>query len=357
MNLRIFDKNGKEIKIKEKVIEIKDFEVSKNFEHFMIKEIYDQIIASKILLESLNSEQKENVNKTIELIENSKKIIFIGAGSSYHSSLIASHLLRKLSYESYSVIASEFKELKYDNDTLVFLVSQSGETMDTILAAKKLKDKVKSLISVVNIPYSTLYRISDFSLEIKAGIEKCVAATKTYTNQVILFFYLANKLGMKINLEKIPQEIENIILSNEEKIRNVAKELKYVKDFFILGRNINYYSSLEIALKLKEISYIHAEAFYGSELKHGTLALIDENSYVLALAPFWDENIKVNIEEVKARGAKVFEIPKDFKAFEEYPTFSLYSVIIGQLLTYYIAKEKGLPIDYPRNLAKTITVK
>ncbi|MEM0481234.1 MAG: SIS domain-containing protein [Candidatus Aenigmatarchaeota archaeon] len=357
MEIKIYNKNGIELKLEEKVINLQELKYETSFEHFLIKEIYEQKIVSKILIESLRIEQKDRIYKIRQLISESNKIVFIGAGSSYNSSLIGAHLLRKLGYESYAIIASEFEELNYDKSTLVFLVSQSGETMDTILAAKKLKNKVKALVSIVNIPYSTLFRISDYPLEIKAGPEKSVAATKTYTNQVLTFFFLAKELGFKIKINKIPKEIEKTIERNENKIKEISKILKDVKDLFILGRGINFYSSLEIALKLKEISYIHAEAFYGSELKHGTLALIDENSYVLALAPFWDENIKVNIEEVEARGAKVFSIPQDFKVSEKYPEFSLYSVIIGQLLTYYTAKEKGLPIDYPRNLAKTITVK
>jgi len=357
MKIKIYNKEGNEIIPKEKTVFLPEIRVEKNFEHFIIKEIYEQQISSKILIESLKNEQSSILDKIISLIYNSNKIVFIAAGSSYHSSLIASHLLRKLGFESYSIVASEFEEMNYDKKTLVFLVSQSGETMDTILAAKKLKDKVFSLVSVVNVPFSTLHRIADLSLEIKAGVEKCVAATKTYTNQVITFFYLAKLLGMNIDVEKIPRGVSEAIKENEEKIKNLAKNLKDLKDIFIIGRSINYYSSLEIALKLKEIAYIHAEALYGGELKHGTLALIDENSYVLALNPYFDENIKTNIEEVKARGAKLFEIPKDFYVDSDYPYFSLYSVIIGQLLTYYIAKEKNLPIDYPRNLAKSVTVK
>ncbi|MFH7904007.1 MAG: SIS domain-containing protein [Candidatus Aenigmatarchaeota archaeon] len=354
--MKIFDKNGNEILPKERIFYLPEFKLEKNFEHFMLKEIHEQPKASKILIESLKNEQNSELDKIISLIHNSKKIVFIAAGSSYHASLIASHLLRKLGFESYAIISSEYEEFNYDKNTLVFAVSQSGETMDTILAVKSLKDKVNKIISVINIPHSTLHRLADYSIEIKAGIEKCVAATKTFTNQVITFFYLARLLGMNLDIDKIPKDISESIKENEEKIKKQASILKSLNNLFVIGRSINYYSSLEIALKLKEISYIHAEALYGGELKHGTLALIDENSYVLALNPYWDKNIKTNIEEVKARGAKVLEIPKDFYVNSDYPYFSLYSVIIGQLLTYYIAKEKGLPIDYPRNLAKSVTV-
>jgi len=357
MKIRFFNREGKEIE--KKVVKLKwiDFDIKKDFEHFMIKEIYEQPLVSKILIDSLKTEQEDAVNRFLDEIEKANKIVFIAAGSSYHSSLIGSRLLRELGYEAYSVLASEYKDIRYDKNTLIIAVSQSGETMDVILALKDLKERVKRVLSVVNVPYSTVQRMSDLSLEIKAGPEKCVAATKTYTNQVITFFYLANMLGMKIDIDEIPLEIEKVIRTNEEKIKKIARELKEEKDIFIIGRGINYYSSLEIALKLKEISYIHAEALAGGELKHGTLALIENGTKVLALNPSWDVDIKTNIEEVVSRGGIVYEIPKDFYADESYPNFSLYSVIIGQLLTYYIAKEKGLPIDYPRNLAKSVTVK
>ncbi len=356
MMIKIYNKEGKEIKKDIKKLKWINFEVDKEFEHFMIKEIYEQPIVSKILIDSLDTEQNDVVDKFISIINESEKILFIAAGSSYNSSLIGSHLLRRLGYEAYSILASEYKEDLYDKDTLVIAVSQSGETMDVILALKEIKSKVKNVLSIVNVPYSTIQRLSDLSIEIKAGPEKSVAATKTYTNQVITFFYIAKKLGMDINISKIPKDIKGIIENNEEKIKIIAKKLKDIKDIYILGRGINYYSAQEIALKLKEISYIHAEALPAGELKHGTLALVEPETNIIALNPFWDKEIKINIEEVLARGGKVIDIPGEFDVPSEYPNFSLYSVIIGQMLTYYIAKEKKLPIDKPRNLAKSVTV-
>jgi len=356
MIIKIYNKEGKEIKKDIKQLKWIEFEVEKRFEHFMIKEIYEQPIVSKILIDSLETEQSYIVDKFINIIENSKKIVFLAAGSSYHSSLIAAHLLRKLGYETYSVLASEYKEMLYNKDTVVIAVSQSGETMDVILALKEIKDKVKNILSVVNVPYSTIQRMSDLSLEIKAGPEKCVAATKTYTNQVIAFFYLAKKLGMNIDINRIPKDIKDVIEKNENKIKEIAKNVKNERDIYILGRGINYYSAQEIALKLKEISYIHAEALPAGELKHGTLALIEAGTVVIALNPKWDKEIKTNVEEVLARGGKIIDIPNKFTMIDSYPNFTLYSVIIGQLLTYYTAKEKGLPIDKPRNLAKSVTV-
>ncbi|MEM1782640.1 MAG: SIS domain-containing protein [Nanopusillaceae archaeon] len=357
MKIEFYDLSGNLIEKKIKKLKWINLEYKKEYEHYMIKEIYDQILVSKILIDSLNTEQEKTINDFIEKINDSKKIVFVAAGSSYHASLIGSKLFRELNYDAYSVLASEYKEMKYDRDTLVIAVSQSGETMDVILALKDLKSRVKDILSIVNVPYSTIQRMSSNSIEIKAGQEKCVAATKTFTNQVITFFYIANKLGLKINLYDIPKEIENTIKNNEEKVINLSKYLKNEKDLYIIGRGINYYSSMEIALKLKEISYIHAEALPGGELKHGTLALIEEGTKVLSLNPYWDDNIKTNIEEILARGGSVYKIPGDFNISESFPDFTIYSVIIGQLLTYYIAREKRLPIDYPRNLAKSVTVK
>ncbi len=357
MKIKIYNKEGKEIKKEIKILKWINFESEKTFEHYMIKEIYEQPLVSKILIDSLETEQSDVVNKFIEEIKNSSKIVFIAAGSSYHSSLIGSYLLRKLDYEAYAVLASEFNEwINYDKNALVIAVSQSGETMDVILALKKLKNKVRKILSVVNVPYSTIQRLSNLSLEIKAGPEKCVAATKTYTNQVILFYFLAEKMGLKIDVEKIPERIKYTIEKNEEKIKKIAKEWKNEKDIYILGRGINYFASLEIALKLKEIAYIHAEALPAGELKHGALALIEPGVKTIFLNPKWDEKIKTNIEEVKARGGIILDIPNDFD-FPNYDLdFPIYSVVIGQLLTYYIAKEKGLSIDKPRNLAKSVTV-
>ena len=358
MKFKIYDRYGREIKKEVKEVYVKEIPINnKNFEHYMIKEIHEEKIYSSILINSLEHEQTSQLDKFLKDIENSGKVIFLAAGSSYHSSLIASYLLRKLGIESYAVIASEYdNQTIYNKDTLVVAVSQSGETMDVILAIKNLKNKVKKIVSIVNVPYSTVQRISDYSLEIRAGFEKAVAATKTYINQLILFYYVAKKLGLKVDINEIPKRIEYTIDKNEDLIKDIAK--KYIKenDIYIIGRGINYYASLEIALKLKEISYIHAEALAAGELKHGTLALIERGTKVIALNPYFDEKIKTNIEEVEARGGEVLDIPNNFN-FPEYDLdFPIYSVIIGQLLTYYIAKFKNLPIDKPRNLAKSVTV-
>jgi glucosamine--fructose-6-phosphate aminotransferase (isomerizing) len=356
MRIKFYNILGKEINKEIKKLKWINLEDKNIYEHYMIKEIHEEPLVSKILIDSLETEQNYIVDKFIKEIEEADKVVFLGAGSSCHSSLIGSRLFREIGIEAYSIISSEYKDMKYDKNTLVIAISQSGETMDTIIAIKNIKNRVKDILSIVNVPYSSIQSLSSFSLEIKAGPEKCVAATKTYINQVITLFYLVNKFGLKINLKEIPEKIRDT-LKNAEKIKEIAKEFVNEKDLYIIGRGINYYSSLEIALKLKEISYIHAEALAGGELKHGTLALIEPGTKVLALDPKWDEDIKTNIEEIKARDGRVYEFSKYFYINNDYPEYSLYSVIVGQLLTYYIAKYKGLPIDYPRNLAKSVTVK
>lgn len=357
MKINYYNKFGDQIKKSSKTLRWIDFTTEKKFDHYMLKEIYEQPMVSKLLIDSLNTEQSDIVEKFIKAITEASKVVFIAAGSSYYASSLGAYLLRKLGIEAYAVIASEYDEwVNYDNNTTVIAVSQSGETMDVILALKNLKNKVKKILSVVNVPYSTIQRMSDCSLEIKAGPEKCVAATKTYMNQVITFYYLARELGFSVNIDNIPSNIQKIIEWNEKNIIDIAKELKGDNDIYILGRGLNYFASLEIALKLKEIAYIHAEALPAGELKHGTLALIEPGTKVIALSPSWDSKVKTNIEEVKSRGGVVLNIPEDFKFTEYSYEFPIYSVVIGQLLTYYIAKEKGLPIDKPRNLAKSVTV-
>ncbi len=358
-SIRIFNKKGNLIKKKIKNLTLVELSAKKReFEHFMLKEIFEQPLAAKILIESLEGEQGERIDKLCELIEKSKNIVFLGAGSSYHASLIGAYLLRKLGFLAEAILASEYQLGVYDKETLLIPVSQSGETMDVLLAVKNLRKKVFHVFSVLNIPYSSLERLSDSFVYINAGLEKCVAATKTYTNQVLLFLLLAKKLGLRIPIRKAPNALQEIIEKNEERSIKIAKEIKNEESIYIIGRGINLFAGMEIALKLKEISYIHAEVLAGGELKHGTLALIEPGTKVLSLNPKWDKRIESNMKEIESRGGKIYSINKngDFVVPEDKFLYPVYAVICGQLLTYYTAKERGLPIDKPRNLAKTITV-
>ncbi|MCC7572522.1 MAG: glutamine--fructose-6-phosphate transaminase (isomerizing) [Candidatus Methanofastidiosum sp.] len=361
-----YDKEGKEIKkeIYEFTWAIPQEESIQNYPHYMIKEIHEQPISSQRLINSLDGEQHDKINKIAQLVKNSKRVVFTAAGSSYYASLLGIYFLNRVGVNAHTLIASEFQNfMLVDKDTLFIAISQSGETMDVVAAAKWARERGAKIVSLVNVPHSTLQRISDISLEIHAGPEICVAATKTFTNQVVALLYLSYLLGFSVNMKTIPQKIDYVIKENEEAIKKMADELYEKKDIYIIGRGLSYPPSREMALKLKEISYIHAEGMMGGELKHGTIALIEPGTPVIALIPGKDFDMFSNAKEVEARGARVITIANmmdsDFKIDVTINDgkFAILSVVIGQLLTYYIAKKKGLPIDKPRNLAKSVTVK
>jgi len=331
------------------------------YPHYMIKEIKEQPLVSKRLLDSLKTLQKDNLDRLAEKIKSSKKVFFLAAGTSYHASLIGVYLLNRLGIEARTVIASEFENyLHVDNETLIIPLSQSGETMDLVTVLKPAIKKGAKVASVVNVPHSTIQRLSEFSIETLAGQEVCVASTKTFTNQLIVLYALAKKLGYDIDLDKIPDKIKSTIEDNEEKIKESAKELADKKDMFILGRSVTYPMAREIALKLKEIDYIHAEGMMGGELKHGTIALIEEGTPVIGLVADDDLSMISNLKEVESRGAKNIIISNkkgDFITPDcDDSEFAIYCGIIGHLLSYYIGVENNLEIDKPRNLAKSVTV-
>ena len=332
-----------------------------DFDHWMIKEIKEQPEAVERLEKSLKLEQKDVVEKFAEMIQQHEKVIFVAAGTSYHASLLGVYLLQKAGIEAQALIASEFKNYeRVDEDTLVIAVSQSGETMDTIESIKYSKNHGGTIASIVNVPHSTIQRESKISLEALAGQEKCVAATKTFTNQVYILLKLASLINSNIQYEGFSERLRKLIKNNEGKIKELAKKLKHEHDIYIIGRGSSYPVSREIALKLKEISYIHAEGMMGGELKHATLALIEEGTPVISLIPNKKDDILSNVKEVESRNAFSIRLSPhygDFEIPENGETFSLMATTIGFLLAYYIAKENGLPIDKPRNLAKSVTVK
>lgn len=334
------------------------------YEHYMIKEIMEEPVAAKRLINSLRAEQQEKMRQLKSAIEFSKRVVFVAAGTSYHASLLGVYFLNKAGIEAHTIIASEFRNFTLlDEHTLVIAISQSGETMDLIEALHGIKAKGVKIASMVNVPHSTVQRMSNLSINICAGQEVCVAATKTFVNQVIALLYLASLFGYKAELEIVPQLIAELI-SQQDRIKSIAMQLRDSRDIYVIGRGFSYPVAREIALKLKEISYIHAEGMMGGELKHGTLALIEQGTPVIVLMPKSDADIISSAKEVEARGARVIAFSENglyenrigIPAIDK-PTFSILAAIAGQLLTYYIAKEKNLPIDKPRNLAKSVTVK
>ena len=356
---------------------------------FMLKEIYEQPDAirntvSPRISDGLPDFTTDGIDD--EIFTNCKQIMVVACGTAMHAGMVGKQLIEsKLRIPVQVEIASEFryKNPIIDENTLTIVLSQSGETIDTLEALKLAKTKGSKVLSIVNVKGSTIARESDYVLYTHAGPEIAVASTKAYTVQVAAMYLIAGRMGL---VKKIITEAEarqfmaklvnasNIIeetLENANNIKRVANHIKLSPDAFYIGRGLDYIMSLEAALKLKEISYVHAEAYAAGELKHGTIALITENVPVIALATQEDVYAKVisNIREVKARGAYVVLISMDDeitdpaicdkhiripKVDSEFTTFA--TAVILQLIAYYTSEAKGLDVDKPRNLAKSVTV-
>jgi len=333
------------------------------FAHYMLKEIKEQPAVSERLIQSFGTIQKDKIEQLATMVGSAKRVVFLACGTSYHASLVGCFLLNQLGIEAHTVIASEFESfILVDRDTLVIAISQSGETMDVVSVVKNIRKTGAKFAAIVNVPYSTVQRLSDMSIEILAGQEVCVAATKTFTNQLITLFALAQELGYRdIDLESLPGKIQKTIDLNEEYIKRLAETLYQKEDIFVLGKGISYPQAREIALKLKEIPYIHAEGMMAGELKHGTIALIEDGTPVISLIPNNSPDMISSTREVEARGARTIVISNTDGELKIPPCcdaeFAVYSGIVGHLLSYYIAKLRGCPIDKPRNLAKSVTVK
>ncbi|MBN1792154.1 glutamine--fructose-6-phosphate transaminase (isomerizing) [Candidatus Woesearchaeota archaeon] len=343
------------------------------YKHFMLKEIEEEPLVVARMLLSLEHEQKEAFRRLVSLVKKSRKIIFAACGTSYHASLLGAFYLHTTGIEAQTLIASEFKHYaNVDADTLVIAISQSGETMDVIDALKYAQEKKAKVVSLVNVPYSTIQRMSALSLSIMAGQEVAVASTKAFVNQAALLLRLAQEFGYKANLANLAEKIKGLIAQKDE-IRRIAKDMSRSKDAYILGRGQTYPVAREIALKVKEITYIHAEGMMGGELKHGTIALIEKGTPVISLIGCKDEDMISNSKEVEARGAKMIIITNNpdyqgkkgkakikdvvFIDTDNDGKFGILACVAGQLLAYYAADALGREIDKPRNLAKSVTVK
>lgn len=332
-----------------------------DFEHYMRKEIEEIPTAIKRLDRSLETTQKQLLEELAKKVKEHDSVLFTASGTSYHASLLGVFFLNRVGIDAQTLIASEFQNFeRVDENTLVIAISQSGETKDVLDAIEFSKKRNAEIASIVNVPHSTVERESNTTLRIEAGQEICVAATKTFTNQVYFLLKLAQKLGYKTDLTNLPDKINEVIEKNEPKIKKLAKDLKDKKDIYVIGRGITYPIAREIALKHKEIPYVHAEGMMGGELKHGTLALIEEGTPVISLIPEKTSEIISNVKEVEARGAHSIRI-SPWEGEFEIPyidsSFAFFSTVLGFLLAYWIARGKDLPIDKPRNLAKSVTVK
>ncbi|MBC2579591.1 glutamine--fructose-6-phosphate transaminase (isomerizing) [Clostridium sp. DJ247] len=360
------------------------------FEHFMIKEIHEQPKAIKDTMTSRVIPGQpitlDNIHITKEQIEDIERIYIIACGTAYHAGVVGKYVIEKLARIPVEVdIASEFRyrEPIINSKTLMIVASQSGETADTLAALREAKAQGARVIAVTNVVGSSVSREADDVLYTWAGPEIAVASTKAYTTQLITMyiiglFFAQNKNTLSVEeIEEIKKDMLTLpekaeeMLKHKEVLQKFASNTYMHKDMFFLGRGLDYAVAMEGSLKVKEISYIHSEAYAGGELKHGTIALIEEGTVVIALATQGDlyEKMISNIREVTTRGAKVLGFAVEGNTDIEKTVHSaLYiskvkdillpvlSVIPLQLLAYYIAVQKGCDVDKPRNLAKSVTV-
>ncbi|MEM5794003.1 MAG: glutamine--fructose-6-phosphate transaminase (isomerizing) [Candidatus Aenigmatarchaeota archaeon] len=362
----------REVKREVKSVEWSLEQVKKgNFEHYMLKEISEQV---ETIQRAINQDEKI-LMEVAKKIKEAKGVFLIGCGTSYHACLTASYLFSRIAkMHVNAVLASEFSNYEdfLMEKTLVIAVSQSGETADVLEAVKTAKKKGSKVISIVNVAGSSLHRNSDQALLMNAGPEICVLSTKTYTSQLAILTLLAYALAGKYEegrkkLGYLWNLIYNLTSeSTREHIKKLAEKLKDKEHIFLIGRGLQYPTALEAALKIKEVSYIHAEAFAGGELKHGTIALIENDTPCIVFVSEENEKeIISNAYEVKARGGYIIGIsPKRNEIFDFWikvpevgETNPICQIIPIQILAYQLAVLRGYDPDKPRNLAKSVTVK
>ncbi len=383
----IYLENGNFVILEENKFQILDFngervkygitKVSKEFgdaykgdyAHFTLKEIYEQ---HETILKA-GEKTKEAIVKTVDYIKHAKNIYVTGSGTSYNSALIAKQIFSKYAkIKAEPIMSSElqFSSDSIEENSIIIAISQSGESADVLDAVKIGKQANCKIIAIVNLMTSSLAREADVVIGMNCGPEIGVAATKSFTSQLVILYKIVQKLSDKkitINFEKFAESILKI-LENPVKIQKIAKELKNISDIYVLGRGINYPIARESALKLKELTYIHAEGIPGGELKHGPIALMDSNVFVIIINPNDSTyaDTLMSAREIKARGTKIIGV-SDIKSdiydyWIEIPKidqvlYPISEIIPIQFLSYYAALEKDTDPDYPRNLAKSVTVK
>jgi len=359
------------------------------YEHFMMKEMFEE---PKVIRDTLSPRivddkiSLENINITSKDLENIDKIYIVACGTAYHAGVVGKYIIEKLARIPVEIdIASEFRyrDPLISDRNLVIIISQSGETLDTLVALKESKKRGAKTLSIVNVVGSSISRESDYVLYTWAGPEIAVASTKAYNTQLAALYLIALDFAYKkgsldensyknyiSQLKEIHCKVDEV-LNDKETIQKFASKHYNSKSIFFIGRGLDYALSMEGSLKLKEISYIHSEAYAGGELKHGTIALIEKGT--LVICPITQDNLTdkmvSNIREVKARGAVVMAITKENNSSIDNvadvvitipDVDSLLAPIVAitplQLFAYYMAVEKGCDVDKPRNLAKSVTV-
>jgi glucosamine--fructose-6-phosphate aminotransferase (isomerizing) len=371
-NLSLYDSNGKVVSRSITQVAWELGAADKGiYAHHTLKEIHEQ--KTTVLKGMIQNE--EDLTRFCDILLNAKSIYITGSGTSYHSALLAKHIFAKLAKMRIEpVISSEFQYVLdfIDKDSVILAISQSGETADVLNSVKDAKQLGTKILSIVNISTSSLARISDSYLTVNCGPEIGVAATKSFTGQLSVFYTVIDKLcngsiGINSKRDEITSAIE-LLLSNEEQTIRIADLLKDIRDIYILGKSLHFPIALEGALKIKELTYIHAEGIAAGEIKHGPLALIDNSSIVIVINPKDNtyDDVLSNAHEIKSRGATIIGISNEseevYDHFIKLPNFDsilypLIEIIPLQLLAYHLALKKNADPDYPRNLAKSVTVK
>jgi len=388
--VKVFTFAGKPVKAKINTIAFKLDSVEKQgYPHFMLKEIYEQPSVVKQMLALRLKNNRIHINEvglTEKQFKSINHIVIIACGTAYHAGMVGKYIIEKLSSIPVSIdVSSEFRyrDPLIKKGTMVIAISQSGETADTLAAIREAKSKGAKIISIINAVGSSITRESDGVLYTHAGPEIGVASTKAYTAQICMLYLLALKLasakktisrkeiqGLIKDLKQVPSSYGKI-LKKRSQISRIAKKNSHFGCFLFLGRNINYPSAMEGALKLKEISYIPAEGYAAGEMKHGPIALIDEYRAVVCVVPQSDiyEKMISNMQEILSRKGKIIAIATEGdESIKKHAHYVVYVPSIHQLLTpllvalplqllaYYIAVNRGCDVDQPRNLAKSVTV-
>lgn len=392
VDIRTINENSKiEPEIQELKLSLEQIEKG-GYKHFMLKEIFEQpksvhdTMRGRLLVDE-GVIKMAGIWDHLERFKNANRIIIIACGTSWHAGLIGEYLIEE--YARIPVEVEYASEFRYRNPIItdkdvVIAISQSGETADTMAALKLAKEKGAFIYGICNVVDSSIARITDAGSYTHAGPEIGVASTKAFTAQLTILTLIAFKLGkhngnlgnaefmsLIAELDAIPKKIEEVLNTTHELTQNIAKDFIKATNFLYLGRGYNYPAALEGALKLKEISYIHAEGYPAAEMKHGPIALIDENMPIVIIAPKKGHYDKIvsNVQEIKARKGKIIAVvnkgDRQVSEMADYvieipETSECFSPIVAsvplQLLAYYIAVYRGANVDQPRNLAKSVTV-
>lgn len=338
-----------------------------DYQHYMIKEICEQ---QNVIENTVRNQPDADLRQFVDIIKKSRRVLFSACGSSYYSSMVAADLFRRQGVLVDCILSSEF--ISHTNtlqpDDVVICVSQSGETADIIESINIARDKQCQVLCIVNVPNSSIDRLSDKTLYVNAGPELCVLSTKSFTSQVAMFMLLWERMsGETIPYDALESNIYELVAeSTRNAIREVAESIQDKEHVYCLGRGEQYPVALEAALKIKEVSYIHAEGFAGGELKHGSIALIEPGTpCILFVTEQHELELLANGAELKSRGATIIGVSdKDDELFDHYIRVNksmmsgpLLQIIPMQLLAYNLALLKNLDPDKPRNLAKSVTVK